>query len=227
MATVTQPGLFRSHLPAHWTLADLQEHLGGIPLARIRLVPPPGYATEEDVSAIEAREDRLCELVDGVLVEKPIGWYESILAGLILTKLNVYLETHDLGQALGADGCLKLLRGVVKIPDVCFISWKRFPEKKLPRRPIPALVPDLVVEVLSESNTVEEMREKLSMYFEAGVRLVWYVDPATRSAKSYSGPTSFTEVGANGVLDGADVLPGLEISLRELFEKADRQRPRG
>jgi len=227
MPTATRSNLPRSQLPEDWTFADLQRHLGGIPLERIRLFPPPGYATEEDVIEVEAREDRLCELEDGVLVEKPMGWYESILAAWIVSRLNAYLETHDLGQVLGADGALRLLPGKVKIPDVAFISWDRFPRTKLPRRPIPALVPDLAVEVLSETNTVEEMQGKLLEYFQAGVRLAWYIDPSTRAATAYTGPESSIEVPEDGDLDGGDVLPGFRLSLRELFEQADRQGPRG
>ncbi len=209
--------------PSDWSLADLQRHLGGIPAERIRLVPPPGYATEEDVLEIEAREDRLYELEDGVLVEKPMGWYEAIVALLIGTKLNVYLETNELGQVLGADGSVKILPGKVKIPDVSFISWKRFPKERLKRRPIPALVPDLVVEVLSETNTKQEMDNKLAKYFQAGVSLVWYVDPETRSARTYTNATSVTEIPPDGMLTGGDVLPGFELSLHWLFERADRQ----
>ncbi len=211
--------------PRGWSLADLQQHLGGIPAERIRLVPPPGYATEEDVIEIEAHEDRLYELEDGVLVEKPMGWYEAILATLISTKIGIYLETQDLGQVLGADGSLKILPGKVKIPDVSFISWQRFPKKRLGRRPIPALVPDLVVEVFSETNTQDEMNDKLKKYFQAGVQLVWYVDPESRTAKAYTSPTSATEVAEDGTLDGGEVLPGFQLSLGWLFQRADRQAP--
>jgi tRNA A37 methylthiotransferase MiaB len=54
------------------TVADLLESLGDIPPERIRMRPLPGTATEDDVLAVHASEKRLCELVDGVLVEKPI-----------------------------------------------------------------------------------------------------------------------------------------------------------
>ena len=63
------------------TAADLLELFGPMPAGRIRTDPPPGTATEQDVIDIEARESRLCELVDGVLVEKTVGYYESYLAG--------------------------------------------------------------------------------------------------------------------------------------------------
>ena len=66
------------------TLADLRQRLGGIPLERIWFHPAPGTATEKDVIAAEARENRLCELVDGTLVEKAMGFEESRLAGELL-----------------------------------------------------------------------------------------------------------------------------------------------
>lgn len=218
-----QGAALQVRLPADWSLADVQRHLGNIPLERIRLFPPPGYATEEDVIEIEAREDRLYELEDGILVEKTMGWYESLIASLILIEIGTYLKNHDLGQVLGADGSLKILPGKVKIPDVSFISWNRFPGERLPRRPIPALIPDLVVEVLSESNTKIEMDSKVAQYLEAGVRLVWYIDPAIRGARVYSSPTEMEEIRGDGVLDGRDILPGFRLSLQELFTRADRQ----
>lgn len=229
MATASSPTsvTLQAQLPANWSIADLQKHLGDIPLQRIRLFPPPGFATEEDVIQIEARENRLYELEDGILVEKPMGWYESLIAMLIGTKIREFLNTNDLGQVLGADGSLRILPGMVKIPDVSFIGWDRFPDKKLARRPIPELIPDLAVEVLSETNTASEMDEKLAKYFQAGVRLVWFIDPVSRSARVYTSPTNACEIDENGTIHGGHVLPGFELSLSELFEQADRQGPRG
>jgi hypothetical protein len=66
------------------TLADLLEQLGGIAPERVRFRPPPGTATEKDMLEVEAHEDRLCELVDGVLVEKAMGWRESLLASRVV-----------------------------------------------------------------------------------------------------------------------------------------------
>jgi Uma2 family endonuclease len=204
-------------------LADLQQHLGGIPAERIRLVPAPGTATEQDLLDIADHEDRLYELEDGVLVEKAMGWQEAVLAAWIIGEITAYLKTHDLGQVMGADGPLQILPGKVKLPDVSFIGWKRFPKERLGRRPIPALVPDLVVEVLSDTNTQREMDRKRKQYFQAGVTLVWYIDPKTRSARAFTSPTGVTQLDEDSALDGGQVLPGFRLSLRELFERADRQ----
>ena len=209
-------------LPTEWTVADMLSHLGGIPPQRIRMCPPPGTATEEDVFISKSRFNRICELIDGILVEKTVGYYESLLALEIGHRLMRFLETHDLGIALGADGTLRILPNQIRIPDVCFIRWDQFVNRELPRESAPALAPDLAVEVLSKGNTEAEMQRKLNDYFTAGVRLVWYIDPATRSAKAYTAPDRCESVSEQQSLGGGDVLPGFELPLHELFAKADR-----
>ncbi len=210
--------------PQDWSLADLQKCLG-VPPERIRAVPQPGTATEADVERIEATEGRLFELENGTLMEKTLGWYESVIASVISFYIRSFLMTNDLGQVLGADGMLRLMPGIVKIPDVSFISWSRFPKHKLPRRPVPLLVPDLAVEVLSEGNTQTEMDAKLVLFFNAGVKLVWYIEPDTLTAKIYTAIDALESIAADGELHGGNVLPGFRLSLATLFDRADRQGP--
>lgn len=82
------------------TVADLLEKLGGIPAERVRMSPLPGTATKEDVDEIECHEDRLCELVDGVLVEKPMGFKESFLACVLIRVLGEFVSSRKLGLVL-------------------------------------------------------------------------------------------------------------------------------
>lgn len=204
---------------AEWTVADLMERFGPITIRRIRQDPPPGLATERDVVAIHDREQRLYELADGVLVEKAIGVQESYLAILIAGMLADFAARGNLGMALGADGMARLAPGLVRIPDVSFIAWGRLPGGIVPAEPMLSVAPDLAVEILSPGNTAREMDRKLAEYFEAGVRSVWYVDPATRAVRVYSSPEEFTALGEDHEIDGAPVLPGLVISIRTLFAR--------
>jgi len=212
------PGV-SSLLPSDWTLADFVASLGGIPLDRIRVSPPLGTATEKDVLEVERQTGCPCELIDGTLVEKTMGYYESFLAMKIGFLIQSFLTTHDLGIVLGEAGTLQVLPDQVRVPDVCFIAWERFPNRQLPSEPIPSLVPDLVIEVLSASNTEGEMQRKLYDYFTAGVRLVWYIDPHTRLAKAYTAEDQCVELIESQSLSGGDVLPGFELPLKELFAK--------
>lgn len=97
--------------PAMESVADLVKRLGEIPLERIRLHPPPGTATEADVLVSPDGTDRLCELVDGVLVEKSMGYYESFLALILAQTLLNFLDQHDLGIVLGEGAPLRLAVG--------------------------------------------------------------------------------------------------------------------
>jgi Uma2 family endonuclease len=209
--------------PARYeTIAELLEQLGGIDPRRVRATPPPGQATEEDVLALLDRDNRLFELVDGVLVEKVMGFKESLIAGDILTELNLFVRSRDTGMVAGADGTLRLMPRLVRIPDVSFISWDQLPAHEYPSEPIPDLYPDLAVEVLSEGNTPEEMERKLKEYFLAGSRLVWLVDPDTRSVRVHTAPDEMTELREDDTLTGGAVLPGFALPLNRLFARVPR-----
>jgi Uma2 family endonuclease len=208
------------------TLADVLEQLGGIDPRRVRAWPPPGRATEKDVLRLLDRENRLYELVDGYLVEKVMGFMESAVAMALGRWLTPFVEQHDLGIVAGADGTLRLMPKLVRIPDVSFISWAQLPNHEYPSDPIPSLYPDLAVEVLSEGNTDEEMERKLKEYFLAGTRLVWLVDPATRTVRVYSSPDDPVTLTERDTLDGGDVLPGFALPLKDLFARVPRAKPR-
>jgi Uma2 family endonuclease len=180
-------------------------------------------ATEEDTLRLHEREGPICEVIDGILVEKVISSYESVLALLIAQWLNEFLEKHPLGVALGADGMLRILPKRTRVPDISFIRWERFPKRKLPRDRVFAVVPDLAIEILSPGNTAAEMDLKLKDYFRAGVRLVWLIDPERRAAKVYTSLDGFTEIKESGTLDGGEVLPGFRVKLKELFSRAPRE----
>ena len=87
----------------------------------------------------------------------------------------------------------------------------------MPDEPVPDLVPDLAVEVLSASNTPLEMANKLREYFEAGTRLVWYVNPPTRSVLVYTSPEASQRLGEADTLTGGEVLPGFAVPVAEVF----------
>jgi Uma2 family endonuclease len=202
------------------TVTDLADLFGGIPAWRIRNVPAPGTATESDVIAIQEREDRLCELVEGVLVEKTVGYEESCLAIDLATLINSFVKAHKLGKVSGSDGILRLFPGLVRIPDVAFASWERFSKRRGSNK-LPQLVPDLAVEVLSEGNTPKEMSRKLDDYFGAGVRLVWFVDPRRRIVEVFTGKKSSKVLREHETLTGGRVLPGFSVPLKELFAELE------
>jgi Uma2 family endonuclease len=204
------------------TLADLQRRLGGVPLDRIRFRPWPGTATVQDLLDVGAREGILCELVEGVLVEKAMGFSEAGLAALIIELLNTFVRPRNLGIVTGPDGTVELMAGLVRIPDVAFTRWDRLPGRRYPAAPVPHLAPNLAIEVLSESNTPGEMAAKRQDYFAAGVELVWEIDPETRTVAVYTGVAQMVTLTAADTLDGGAVLPGFTLAVDDLFAELDR-----
>jgi len=115
IATKVKPTIFA-------TAAEMHERLGRVPLERIRVVPPAGTATEQDLLRVLDSENRICELVDGVLVEKTMGYYESLVAMTLAYFIQDFLKQHDLGIVLGEARTLRILEDQIRVPDVAFLS---------------------------------------------------------------------------------------------------------
>jgi Uma2 family endonuclease len=204
------------------TVADLLDRLGGIPASRVRMHPTPGTATEDDAIAAESQFGRLCELVEGTLVEKPVGFYESIIAGVISRMLGEFVVPRRLGVVAGEQGMMRVVPGRVRMPDVSFTSWPRVPADFVSDA-APRVSPDLAIEVLSAGNTVAEMDSKRAEYFAGGTRLVWLVDPRDRTFAVYRpGAADPVMFGAGDVVDGGDVLPGFALDVADVFAQAER-----
>jgi Uma2 family endonuclease len=105
-------------------------------------------------------------------------------------------------------------RATVRSPDAAFVRRERLPELSDHFVPV---APDLAVEVLSPSDRMADALGKVAMYLQAGVQLVWLVDPAARVVTVFrpDGPPKI--LGQSDALDGGDLLPGLTIPLAEIF----------
>ena len=214
----TAPSPAPSAEPAE-TVADLLRRLGGIPARRVRLRPTPGTATEQDL--IRENENKLrtalCELVDGTLVEKPMGLEESGIAALLIMFLNAFVHPRRLGLVTAPDGPFRVRSGSIRLPDICFFARASQPDRKNPKGPVARVAPDLAVEVLSKSNTKAEIARKLDEYFAAGTRLAWIVDPKKRTVRVHTSPAASALLKGDAALDGGDVLPGFRLPLADLF----------
>jgi Uma2 family endonuclease len=207
--------------------SNLQQRLsdlGDIELSRIVTVPSPGSATVDDLLRLRVTSSRSYELVDGTLVEKAMGWRESLLAAVIIKLLGYFLDQNRLGVVTGPDGLMRIYGSTVRGPDVAFVAWNRLPGGKIPDDPIPAIVPNFVVEILSQSNTYGEMSRKRREYFQAGVEVVWMVDLRERSITVYSSVSEYVTLDDGDMADAGHVLPGWQLDVRLLFDELDRGR---
>jgi Uma2 family endonuclease len=206
------------------TLADFMDRIGNVPTERVRMNPPPGTATEADLLDTSITGDRGVELIDGVLVEKAMGARAEYVAFWLASLIQNYAFERRLGAVYGSQGPVRFRLGLVRLPDISFFRWDSVEDTDDIEDPDGAfveVVPDLVVEVFSPSNTPSEMAIKLGEYAAAGVKLVWYVDPDAQEVTVYpKGKERGKKVlGAGDVLDGGSVIPGFTLPVAKIFEK--------
>lgn len=219
--SVETPILVRDRQLREDTLDDLIARLG-VPGSRILARYAPGTATEADViRLVESSQRRVCELVDGILIEKPMGYRESILAAELVIMLASWIKPRKLGLLSTPDGPIRIVAGRIRFPDTSFIAWSSLPGGRFPKGKILAVAPDLTVEILSESNTTAEMESKLHDYFSLGVKLVWIADPDNRTVTAYTAVDQCVKYGPTDFVPGEPVLPGFQLSIAEWFSVLD------
>ena len=162
---------------------------------------------------------RRLELVKGKVYEMPPpGARHGNVAMRIGMLLSVHVRDNHLGVVFAAETGFILRRDpdTVRAPDASFVAGNRLPEGGLPEGYLDT-PPDLAVEVLSPGDTRREVREKAEDWLRAGTRLVWVIDPATRSVTVYRTAQELVVLSENDTLDGGEVLPGFSCEIRELF----------
>jgi Uma2 family endonuclease len=210
--------LLDQFVPGTLTLADVVENLGGVPLDRILWNPRPGTATEEDaIRLADGEPKRLVELVDGVLVEKPMGYREGLFAASMMVYILGFVRARNLGVVGAPDALMRLAKGQDRMPDISFTAWANLPSNDAHLQRVGRYAPDLAVEILSPSNSRGEIERKRREYFAAGTKLVWIVDPDARTVAAYTDPVAHVVLTASDTLDGGTVLPGFTLPLADLF----------
>jgi len=166
------------------------------------------------------------EVVDGQLVERPMGADSSRIGGRLYRRLDAFCEEHRLGRAWPADcgyQCFPDAPGLVRRPDVSFIRLGRLPGERVPAGPI-RIAPDLAAEVLSPDDLDYETDQKIEQYLAAGVPLVWVLNPESRTILIYRADGTIHGLRVQDELSGEDVIPGFRCRVGELF--ADPLAPR-
>ncbi|MBI3468925.1 MAG: Uma2 family endonuclease [Planctomycetes bacterium] len=159
------------------------------------------------------------ELVGGELVERNMGWKASWVGGRLHRWLGNYTEERGIGRVAPADAsyqCFPNAPGKVRKPDASFITFERLPPEREPEGHC-TVAPDLAAEVVSPNDLYYEVEEKVAEYLEAGVRLVWVVNPATRSVRVHRRDGTITDLEENDELTGEDVIPGFRCRVGDLF----------
>lgn len=163
--------------------------------------------------------DRRYELIKGVLkVMSPTKPLHGVICARLTARLGMFVEEHDLGETFGAETgfLVETDPDTVVGADAAFVSNERLATVETFEKFFP-FAPDLAVEVLSPSNTVQEIDEKVNFYFAAGSRAVWVFNPKRRTVAAYRSPFDVKILSEQDALEGGDVLPGFRLDLSKLF----------
>jgi Uma2 family endonuclease len=159
------------------------------------------------------------ELIDGELVEmSPSGDRASSTAATVTIHLGNHVLPRRLGRIYGADAGFVLFpdRVLVRVPDVSFVRAERLPSEA-DRDRFARLAPDLAVEVVSPTDRMTDVVAKVMMYQDAGVPLVWVIDPRERWVMVYEGDRPIRLLREGEELDGGNVLPEFRVPVADLF----------
>jgi Uma2 family endonuclease len=159
------------------------------------------------------------ELVKGELKRMPpTGREHGSVTMELAAPLHRYVKLNQLGQVYAAETGFKLESDpdTVRAPDIAFVSAERI-EAAGRVQGYGEGAPDLAVEVLSPGNTKREMAEKVEEYFAAGARLVWVVNPKSKTVAVYRSLTDIITLTEKDTLDGSEVVPGFQIPVAEIF----------
>lgn len=148
----------------------------------------------------------------------PSGFEHGFTTVKVTIPIGQFVQAHQLGIALGAETgfIIRTNPDTVRAPDVAFVAAARVPSGGLPSGFWPG-APDLVVEIVSPSDTLPAVRDKVQEWLDAGVRLVWVVNPKRRSVTEYAPKSQPRVLGVGDTLDGGAVLPGFMLAVADIF----------
>ena len=201
---------------ARKTLADLLIWAISLPIV-CGFSHRPVQPRSRDLVDLLDREGRGCELIDGTLVENRRARFESFLAAALIQFLRNYTSGKKLGLVSGEQGPYRFGLGLIRLPDVAFISWCRIPGNLKDLPAVDRWCP-IWLSKFSAHPTPWRHHRKLSEYFAAGVELAWIIDPRDRTVAVHASAGPADKVlGEADLLDGGSVLPGSQLKLSDLF----------
>ena len=165
-------------------------------------------------------DDELFEVIDGQRVRMPPMAALSVWIAFELARHLANVASVNVGRAV-TEMLFQLPPPINRgrRPDVALVSYERWARQ----RPIPYLgnawhvVPNLAGEVVSPSDNVDELQDKIADYFRAGVELVWIIFPAQRQIHVYQSLTRITVLTQDDTLDGGAVVPDFRLPLADLL----------
>ena len=186
--------------------------------------PPPRRKVHPNEALYEEKPSSAhFEIVNGkIIVEEPMGIYQEYVTSLLGDLLRNYCTKHDLGHVVVEAHIRFPGSNNDRRPDVMFVSYNTSPkERGVPTTNAWSIVPDLVIEVVSPSDRMFDVYDKIEEYFQGGVKSVWLVLSRLQLIHCYTSMSSVRIFTSSEELVDEPTLPGLKLNVASVFPKVD------
>lgn len=173
------------------------------------------WMTDEELLSLP-KDGYKYEYVKGELRMSPAGLEHGEIGIRLASMLLNYVKTSQLGKVYDSSTGYRLPNGNLRSPDVSFVRLERLPEGRSPKG-FAHFAPDLAVEILSPSDNMNEINEKIAEYFDNGTNCVWVVDPDSQTITVYSSPTNRHVLQAEDEVTAENVIPGFHCYVKDLL----------
>jgi Uma2 family endonuclease len=157
------------------------------------------------------------EYVEGELKVSPAGMFHERIGANLIIALGSFVKLRGLGGVYSSSAGYRMNSGNLLSPDVSFVRKARLPGGKHPEG-FGHFAPDLVVEILSPSDSLAALQTKINEYFENGSEQVWIIDPRKKRTFVYRSATDYATLEEHDEVSGGNLLPGFRFRLTDLLE---------
>lgn len=153
-----------------------------------------------------------------IVIMPPTGIETSFRNSDLNFKVYAWNLTSRLGRVSDSNGGYTLSDSSMRAPDVAWISNERLATiSSSDLKRFAHVCPDFVIELMSESDELEDMEQKMEKWLANGVRLGWLIDPKKKITYIFIPGQDQEAKAFSESLSGGDVLPGLEVKLSDIF----------
>ena len=177
--------------------------------------------TEAELGALP-EDGYLHEVVHGELVMSPENsFYHGDICADLVMALRSFAKANKLGAVWDSSTGFWMKNRNCRAPDVSFVCKARLKGLRRSTASFFQGAPDLAVEILSPTNTRQEIDERLKDFFSSGTQIAWIIDPAMERVEICQSLTNRALLSAGGSLDGQHLLPGFKYPVADLFKEWD------
>ena len=186
-------------------------------------LPSSWRITDEAFAALLSLNEEFRFEVDdaGRLIIMGSGaWISSTRAVKIGTQFQIWADAAGGGEVSGERGYFRVGELGRRAPDVAWVSPARVPEMGAKTDGPGEVVPDLIVEIRSPSDSLTQLQQKLDLWVTRGARLAWLIDPDRTTAHIYRPGRPPEVLSKPQSLSGEDIAPGLSVDLTRIWPPA-------